>query len=267
MSDLLPKQQTNLLEYIGAEETNLLVSINLCRRDMDVFSKLDSLFQAPMQLINVKMQNKDDLTSDERHKITVLTLYLYVHYHLYSAMTNMLRCHLSDALSQSRKAIDAALTACRLMKEPGTLDQYVNSHADYKNVKRFIADANKKDATSYPDTSRLIDFHEICSQYGSHADVSSFIHRVELTEENEVGQALFRLLMFQKPDTEHEFRYYLVQILFAFAQMLWLFREFVGSLPEKFDKASWINAIRDLGGAIEKEGDKIAEDINKKTGD
>ena len=47
--------QTHLLEYLGAEETNLLVSMNLCKRDMDFFPKLDGLFQEPLKYIDLKI--------------------------------------------------------------------------------------------------------------------------------------------------------------------------------------------------------------------
>lgn len=256
--------QTNLLEYLGAEETNLLVSMNLCKRDMDFFPSLDGLFQEPLKHIDLKIKNKTELTHEDKHRMTVLTLYLYVHYHLYSAFSTMLRCHLSDALSQTRKAIDAAFTAARLIREPATLTNYLERHADYRNIKRIVSDANKKKETEYSDTGPLVDMHEICSEFGSHADVSSFIHRVETTEPDQWGQSLIRLLMFQKPDTDLEFRYYLVQILSSFAQMLWLFRDFVGALAIGIDKDKWVIAINQTILAIQKESEQI-ESAMKKT--
>lgn len=250
--------QTHLLEYLGAEETNLLVSMNLCKRDMDFFPKLDGLFQEPLKYIDLKIKNRAALTHDDKHRMAVLTLYLYVHYHLYSAFSTMLRCHLSDALSQSRKAIDAAFTAARLIREPATLTDYFDRHRDYRNIKRTVSDANKKQETEYPDTGPLVEMHEICSQFGSHADVSSLIHRVEITEPNELGKSLMRLLMFQKPDSELEFRYYLVQILVSFAQMLWLFRNFVGDIAAGIEKDKWITTIGQTVLAIQKESEQIA---------
>jgi len=74
--------QAHLLEYLGAEETNLLVSMNLCKRDMDFFPELDGLFQEPLKYIDLKIKNRAELTHDDKHRMAVLTLYLYVHYHL-----------------------------------------------------------------------------------------------------------------------------------------------------------------------------------------
>lgn len=254
--------KTNLLEYIGAEETNLLVSINLCRRDMDAFPNLDGLFQAPIHKIDLKVKDQKNLSDAERHKMTVLALYLYVHYHLYSTMTNILRCHLSDAFSQTRKAIDATLTVCRLVRQPETLNQYLERHGSYLNIKRFIEGENKKPETAYADTEGVLNFHEICSQYGSHADASSFVHRAEITEPNELGKSLFRLHMFQKPDSDFEFRYYVIQLIFIYAQMLWLMRDFVGGQAEKFDKEDWVKAIHGFGKAVEKEMIEVEKKIN-----
>lgn len=255
--------QTHLLEYLGVEETNLLVSMNLCKRDMDFFPKLDGLFQEPLKYIDLKVKNKAELTHDDKHRMTVLTLYLYVHYHLYSAFSTMLRCHLSDALSQTRKAIDAAFTAARLIREPATLNAYLERHADYRNIKRTVSDANKKQETEYPGTGPLVEMHEICSQFGSHADVSSFIHRVEITEPDELGKSLMRLLMFQKPDSDLEFRYYLVQILSSFSQMLWLFRDFVGDVAKGIEKEKWVAVITQTISAIQKESEQIEAAMKK----
>lgn len=255
--------QTHLLEYLGVEETNLLVSMNLCKRDMDFFPKLDGLFQEPLKYIDLKVKNRAELTHDDKYRMTVLTLYLYVHYHLYSAFSTMLRCHLSDALSQTRKAIDAAFTAARLIREPATLKDYLDRHADYRNIKRTVSDANKKQETEYPDTGPLVEMHGICSEFGSHADVSSFIHRVEMTEPDELGKSLMRLLMFQKPDSDLEFRYYLVQILASFSQMLWLFRDFVGDVAKGIEKEKWVAVIAQTISAIQKESEQIEVAMKK----
>ena len=263
MADTSGGTKTNLLEFIGAEETNLLVSIHLCRPEMDAFPKLDGLFQAPIQKIDLKVKDQKNLSDAKRHKMTVLALYLYVHYHFYSTMTNILRCHLSDAFSQTRKAIDATLTVCHLVRHPETLNQYLERHGSYLNIKRSIEKANKKPETAYADTEGVLKFHEICSQYGSHADASSFVHRAEITEPNELGKSFFRLLMFQKPDSELEFRYYIIQLIFIYVQMLWLMRDFVGDQTEKFDKDDWVKKINSFGRAVEKE----MNDVEKKIGD
>jgi hypothetical protein len=136
-------------------------------------------------------------------------------------------------------------------------------HGSYLNIKRHVETDNKKPETAYADTQGVIDFHEICSQYGSHADVSAFIHRAEITPPNDLGQSLFRLLMFQKPDSDLEFRYYVVQLMFIYMQMLWLMRDFVGDLAQDFDKKNWVQAIHTMGKAMEKEMQDIEAKMAK----
>ena len=195
MAESIEAPKTNLLEYIGAEETNLLVSINLCRRDMDAFPKLDGLFQAPLQKIDLKVKDRKNLSDTERHRMTVLALYLYVHYHLYSTMTNILRCHLSDAFSQTRKAIDATLTVCRLVRQPETLNQYLERHGSYLNIKRSIeANMETKRLTSI---RKKINF--ICSQWLSCDAAHLFIARISqnhtISENQCSGCLCFRSLI------------------------------------------------------------------------
>ena len=75
---------------------------------------------------------------------------------------------------------------------------------------------------------------------------------------------MFRLLMFQKPDSDLEFRYYIVQLIFIYAQMLWLMRDFVGGLAEKFDNDDWSKAISGFGKEVEKEMNEIEQEISKR---
>jgi hypothetical protein len=90
--------QTNLLEFIGAEETNLLVTMHMCHPDLaKPFPMLDGAYQAPIKFIDVNI--------NDEHKQALLALYLFTHYHLYFSMVCLLRCHLSDSLSSTRKAI------------------------------------------------------------------------------------------------------------------------------------------------------------------
>ncbi|MGH8771466.1 MAG: hypothetical protein ACREV2_09860 [Burkholderiales bacterium] len=92
------------MEFIGTEETNLLVTMVKCHAEIaKVFPILDDVYQAPIKLVDVNI--------NDGHKRTVLALYVYTHYHLYFSTVCLLRCHLSDSLGSTRKAIDATLTA------------------------------------------------------------------------------------------------------------------------------------------------------------
>jgi hypothetical protein len=255
--------QTNLLEYIGAEETNLLVSMMRFPRDINAFQNIDGLFQAPTTHIDIKVKDFEAFTDDERHKITVVALYSFVHFHLYFSTTCLLRCHLSDSLASTRKAIDAALTAYKLIHEPKTLNEYVEGHYAYKFIKKHIDKARQKDKTLYPVAQPLIELHEICSEFGSHADVGSFIHRVRVEKTSGVNKQLLKHLMFQVPEHALEHRYYLLRTYLGFVLMVLIFTDFIGGLTKGFDVSDWKKRVEEMGGSVQSVADECMTAMRK----
>jgi hypothetical protein len=246
--------QTNLLEFIGAEQTNLLVTMVKCHPEIaKAFPMLDGAYQTPIKFIDVKI--------DDEHKKTILALYFFTHYHLYFSTVCLLRCHLSDSLGSTRKAIDATLTAYRLIEEPATLGQYHQQHRNYQNIKAYIARTRKHDSKRYSLAAQLIEFHELCSEFGSHADISSFVHRISIEPKKEVGKGLFKVKMFQAPDTDIELRAYLAQTLLAYTQMAKVFSAFVGGLAVGLDVTAWNVQLEKLEQAFASEGHKIDTQI------
>ena len=258
--------KTNLLEFIGIEETNLLVTMAKFHTDIvQVFPKLDGAYQAPLGFIDIKI--------DDAHKQTVMALYLFTHYHLYFSTVCLLRCHLSDSLGSTRKAIDATLTAYRLIEEPATLEQYHQQHRHYQAIKSYMDRARRHDATKYPLAGRLIELHDLCSEYGSHADISSFVHRITIAPTEEAGKGLFKVQMFQTPDTDLAHRAYLVETLLAYTEMAKVFSTFMGSVTTGFDVTAWNTQLGQLEKAFASEAHKIHAQIQAgqktaaKTGD
>lgn len=231
--------RTSFLEFIGAEQTNLLVTLTKCHHDIaDIFPHLDGVYQAPFEFI--------DINTQDEHKKTILSLCLFTHYQLYFSTVCHLRCHLSDSLGSTRKAIDATLTAYRLIAEPDTLSQYHDSHSDYQHIKSYVAKQMQLTPTSYPLAAELIKFHELCSEFGSHTDISSFVHRVSVEHSQEAGKGLVKVNMFQKPETDIELRAYLVRSLLAYSQMAKVFSSFIGELAIGLDLDAWNKKIDEL---------------------
>ena len=96
----------NFLEYLGIEEQNLLTSIVNFRSEFDLFYNLDKIYQEPLNRLKVPEE-----------KSLVPQLYRFVHFHLYFSISCLLRSHLSESLSSTRKAIDAALSAYKIILE------------------------------------------------------------------------------------------------------------------------------------------------------
>ena len=242
-------RETNLLGFVGAEEQNLLVSLVKCHRDIaQAFPKLDGAYQAPIKYIDVNIKDE--------HPKTVLALYSFIHYHLYLSTVMLLRCHLSDSLASTRKAIDATLTAYRLIAEPETLEEYKGQHRNYQFIKGYIERRKKKDAAQFPLAAPLIEFHEKCSEYGSHADISSFVHRLSVEEVEGTDKGILRVGMFQVM-SELESRHHMVMTFLVYGTMLKVLCQFIGGLAQGLDRAVWGNAIDDLLAAIHTEAAQI----------
>ena len=252
----MAEQQTNLLAFIGKEETNLLVTMFKCHNDIVFFTSLDAAYQAPIRFI--------DINFNDEYKKTIISLYLFTHYQLYFSTVSLLRCHLSDSLSSTRKAIDSTLTAYRLIEEPTTLLQYHNRDRSYQNIKSYFSQIIKKDQTRFVLAPELITLHDLCSEFGSHADISSFIHRVSVKSTEKEGKEIFSLNMFQTPDTDIELRGYLVQTMLAYAQMLKVFSTFICELAVGLDIKLWNQQIDEIIMVCAKEAYKIDSQINHK---
>ena len=246
--------ETNLLGFLGAEEQNLLTSMVWCHRDIAIaFPKLDGAFQAPIKHVDININNE--------YPKTILALYLFTHYHLYLSTSLLLRCHLSDSLASTRKAIDATLTAYRLISEPGTLNDYKNRHRKYQFIKGYVERKRKNDPDAYPLAPPLLDVHDKCSEYGSHADISSFVHRVSIEDIPGTGKGIYRVGMFQLM-SELEVRHHMVMTFLAYTTMLKIYSEFVGGLAQGLDRSAWVNVIDGLLGAIFSEAGQIEVNLN-----
>lgn len=242
--------KTNLIEFIAKEENNLLTTMAKFRDDFEQFAKVDGHFQAPTEYISVP-------AADNYGRI-VIALYLFTHYHSYLSFVTLMRCHLSDSLASTRKALDATLTAYRLHVEPTTLNEYLDSESSYRFIKKTIERARKKDPSLYPLAPPLLYLHEVCSEYGSHSDIASFAHRIKVVPLDST-KASVEHLMFQFPEDDLEFRYYLASTLSAYTLMLKVLIEPVRKYVGSFDVAKWTTSTEALSNNIEKVRTALAQ--------
>ena len=227
--------ETNLVGFISREEHNLLTTMLNHRVDVDQFSVVDGHFQAPVKHLSVP--------ATDQHGQIMLGLYL--------SFATLMRCHLSDSLASTRKAIDATLSAYRLHVEPGTLPEYLEAGSSYRFIKKTIEKARKVDEIAYPLAPPLLELHGTCSAYGSHADIASFAHRIKVVP-NGLGSALMEHSMFQYPEDPEEFRYYLAATLSAYSLMLGVLLAPVGKYASGFEVEAWGDASAALTASIEK---------------
>jgi len=242
--------ETNLIKFASKEENNLFTSIHTYHDDVTHFARVDGHFQAPVKHVNVP--------AADNYGRMVLGLYLFTHYHLYLSFATMLRCHLSDSLASTRKAIDATLTAYKLHVDPATLQEYLDERGPYKFIARTIRRAREKDVSMFPLAPPLLELHGVCSRYGSHADVASFAHRVEVVPLNK-DQAVVEHLMFQYPKDPDEFRYYIVSTMSAFVLMLEVFIDAIAKYTKDFDVGAWRDSTKKLIASTEKVRSALAQ--------
>lgn len=227
--------ELNFLEYLGYEQQHLLAGIVNYRNEFDLFYNLDRIYQEPLKRLSVSEGEK-----------VVSQLYLFVHFHLYFSMACLLRSHLSDALSSVRKAIDATLCAYKIILDPQTAKGYKNREKYFQFIKSNIHKEIKNVPTSYPLAHDLIKIHDSCSEYGSHADESSFFYRLDEKEAAGESERLLLLHYFQFPRDEEEYRFYYVTILHAFHSMFMIFKLFLDQKLKVIDP-KWELTIHDLG--------------------
>jgi hypothetical protein len=225
--------RVNFLEFLSLEEHNLLASMCNMREEFDLFFNLDEIFKEPLNRLKPK---PDD--------IVIPQLYFFVHYHLLISVADILRVHLSEALSSTRKAIDGALTAYELITHPEKTTAYLNGDRHFQNIKAAVKKRIKKEPGSYPLAVGLVGLHELCSQFGSHADFSSFSHRLQINRK-ELGDVEVVFDYFHKPEKPDEFKYYFLSVLHAYYQMFGIFREYFDGEFKVIDPA-WERRIEVL---------------------
>jgi len=231
----------NFLKFLTGEEQNILSTLVNLRQDVDVFSHLDSLYREPFGLIDVPIGEEP-----------IPSLYLFVHFHLYFSVACLGRSHLSECWVSTRKAIDASLSAYEMILNPPSQPLYKNRDKRFQFIKAHISKARKVDPSLYPLATELLEIHDICSELGSHADVSSFVHRVEMEDAGQPGKSTLRFHYFQFPRDKYEYHVYFVETLLAFHQMLVIFQDFIASQAIGL-KAGWREEIAKLGSVLEKE--------------
>jgi len=239
----------DFLDYLGKEETNLLTSFLNFKSELDLFHTLDSIYQEPLERL--------EISRDNLKEFLVSQLYLFVHFHFYFSVTCFLRLHLSECFSSSRKAIDATLCAYKIIDQPETAKKYFDRDKYFQFIKTNIQNEIQKDSSRYPLAHKLIKVHDICSQYGSHADISSFFYRLEIKNIPEIRSEKLLLQYFQFPKEIQQGKYYFVVILLAFLYMFIIFKKYFDSKLKVIDP-SWERDIKGLNQKLEKMGKTLS---------
>lgn len=207
----------NLLEYVATEEHQFLVSLVRCKQEFDLFNHLDYAYRLAFN------KKCDDFPV---HGVVVLDqLYPLTHHCLLFSFSTMMRCHLAESYSCMRVAIDAALVAHYVIRNPDSCIDYMNRKKPFDKLTRYYKNLIKNQAPSVHDSLPfLIDKIDQISQYMSHADFSCLIHRFEADEDG--TNRRFNYFQFNYEDIDANRFYYLI-IIEVFSHILLIFKDFV----------------------------------------
>lgn len=232
--------EMNFPKYLGIEEQNLLTGTINFRTEFDLFYNIDRIYQEPLK----RLVFPED-------KALVGQLFLFVHFHLYFSISCLLRTHLSECLSSLRKAIDASLSAYKIILEPELSKNYIERDKTFQYIKSNIQREIEKDSTKFPLAHSLLKTHDCCSEFGSHADISSFFHRLETKEIPGTTKDQLLVHYFQFPKDQEEYRFYYIVTLQAYFSMFLIFKIFFDDNLKIIDP-KWEATIFDLGPKLEK---------------
>ncbi|MGI8782618.1 MAG: hypothetical protein ACR2L2_03070 [Acidobacteriota bacterium] len=229
---------SDFLDYLGTEESNLLASLINLNQDLGLFQELDQIYR---ERLSVEQEKLDEYI--------IAMLYRYAHSQLCFSMSAFLRCHSKEAFSATRTAIDAGLAAYKILEEPGSEDRYLKGEREFVFIKRNIQQAREKDASKYPKAAPLIDFHEWCSKYASHADADVVVMHTEIVEDLKAGKKELKLHYFDIRRRKVEGQYFLIFLLGIYFHIFQVFRIFLDQkLPDR---------DRELDGRVGRLGEEL----------
>jgi len=233
---VLEQPRRNLLQFLAEEHACELVSVHKHPLHLHLFTAVDGLFQAPIPYC----ETPPGLG-------TVSQLYLLVQYQLYAAMSSSMRLHQSEAYSSTRVAIDATLSAYRIIEKPELHALYQARDYSFQTVARFMKRERTKNPLSFPLAGEMLVAWDHCSQFGSHADVSSFFYRMEtLPDIDDASKQMLQFMFFQQPENDALAALHYSELLHTFMLMCEVFDPFVRDSARGFDHSGWSRARCEL---------------------
>jgi hypothetical protein len=247
--ETIQRAPPNLLQFLGMEEQQLLVSLVQMQEEMGYIAQLEGLYGAAT---SYKEMRQDDYV--------VFQLLTFTHYHFLFTLVCQMRCHLSEAFGSARAAIDAALIGAHIIKDRGAQVAYVKREAPFDNYFRYLGNLRRDGkALPHPLMDTLIDQHKKISSFATHADVGSFIHRVRDTTD-EGGNRMLAMEYFQFARDKDERKLHTLTLLHTSVMILDVFADFLID-EQRAIPATWKEQLHRLGAGIERRAKELREKI------
>ena len=220
-SKTLKIESSGFSEFISSEEYNFSISNLRLKKEFLFFSEIDFIYKEYFKIIQ-------SLKIKPNHESVIWSLMYFVHFNFYFSISTFMRGHCTEAFNPIRRAIDAGLTAYLIIEDNDSAKDYLNGGRRFINVKQTIRNERTSNPSKYPLAKGLIELHETCSAYASHADIRSFIHSLEI-KKNKMDFKYFSI-----PENNNEFKLYFIVSIMSFYYLFKIFKIFIDQKLAKF---------------------------------
>jgi hypothetical protein len=244
------KGPINLLQFVSIENEQFLVSMANNRDEFGILSNIQGLYAAALSNQTVR---EDDMV--------VFQMLTFTHYHFLLSTASLLRCHLSEAFASARAAIDGALVAAQIIHDRASQIAYAKREKPFDNFARYLGNLIKNGKpTPHHLVPELFKLHKTFSRFASHADVDSFVHRVNF--EADGTSKILKVQYFQFSPNETERKIHVLSLFHTFVMVLDIFSDFLTTEQQAVPK-EWQGELRKLGTAIERQNTQLREKLPK----
>jgi hypothetical protein len=229
----------DLLQFESTEHLRFSTTLVNCPDEIRALQHIQGLYLAAMSNQTIEPKN-----------VLIFQLLTFIHYHFLFASTCYMRCHMAEAFNSARTAIDAALITAQIIHDRSSQEAYINRTKPFdKLVRHFKNMIRDKKSLPSPLIEHLIKFYDTCSQFASHADVQTFMHRLDFVKDPS-QQDVMSFGYFQVPSEPSETKRHFLALLRIFVVTLDIFSIFMVE-EIKTVPSTWRDELHHLGRTIE----------------
>jgi hypothetical protein len=180
----------DLFRFVSIEHEQFLVWLANNGNEFDILSHLQSLYLAVTSTVPAR---QDD--------VVIFHLLTFTYYHLLFSSACLMRCHLSEAFSSARAAIDGALVAAQIIHDRASQVAYAKRTKPFDKLLRHLKNlVQARKRLPHHLVPKLLELHDEFSTFASHADAASFVHRIKAA--NEQNNLMLTMEYFQLRGTK-----------------------------------------------------------------
>lgn len=250
MTDGIEFVPPDLLKFMSMEEHQVFASLARMKGELAAIADVQSLYEAA---ISNRSAKPDDYV--------VFQLLTFTHYHFLFALACHFRCHLSEAFAAARAAIDAALIAAVIIKDRALQTAYAKREKPFDKLNQYLGGLIKDGATlPHPHIPELRRQQSLISTFAVHADVGSFVHRIDRSVTDD--RTVMSVQYFQFSTNEHQRSIHTFTLLHTFVMVLDIFTEFLVT-EQKAVPPAWKERLQQIGAGLERHARQLREKLRE----